>query len=1193
MNSSLSRRARPAALALAAAAATALCLLVASAQAASPTLGLTATDATVGATVKATAQLSGSASASGQIFFAVFGPSDPTCTGSALAESSTAVSGDGSYDSASFSPPTAGSYRWSASYPGDVENDPVAAPCAAISTVAKASPGMIGDASDATVGGTIHDEVTLTGGFSVTGNVTFAVFAPGDTSCATPLATNAVPVTAGQAQSPNFVTGQAGAFRWTASYPGDANNEAVALPCNAVNQTSTVAKASPAMTGDASDATAGGTIHDEATLTGGFSPSGTVTFSVFAPGDTSCATPLATNAVAVVGGQAKSPNFVTAQAGSFRWTASYSGDANNQAVSLPCNSTNQASTVAKASPGMTGDASDATVGGTIHDEVTFSGGISPSGQVTFSVFAPADTTCATPLATNAVTVTAGGAQSPNFVTPQAGTFRWTASYPGDANNQAVSLPCNSANQSSAVAKASPGMTGDASDATVGGPIHGEVTITGGFSATGNVTFSVFAPSDTACATPLATNAVTVTAGEAQSPNFVTAQAGSFRWTASYSGDANNQAVSLPCNSANQASSVAKASPGMTGSASDATVGGPIHDEVTITGGFSATGNVTFSVFAPSDTTCATPLATNAVTIVGGQAKSPNIATGQVGTFRWTASYPGDANNEDISLPCNSANQSSAVDKASPAMTGAASAGAIGGPIHDAVTLTGSFSPSGQVTFSVFAPADTACATPLETSAVAVVAGQAKSTDFVTAQQGTFRWTASYPGDANNEPASLPCNSANQASTVGKAVPSLSGAATSTVVVGGSITDNVTMSAGFGATGELVFRAYGPGDETCSTSLLFERTVPVSGNAVYSPPATPPFVPPTGLYRWTVTYSGDANNQAVSLPCNSPNQASAVGTVPVKLVAAATGATVGGQVSATASIQNGTTPGGVLTFRAFAPSDASCAAEPAFTSTVAVAGNGSYGPVSFTPNKAGSFRWTVAYSGDANHAAATAGCGAATSEVAKAKPAIDGAVKKRASVGTSFRDWATLSGAYAPGGTVTFEIYGPVSGGCGKPAFVNKVAVDGSATVSSDPFIPALPGRYSFVASYSGDATNEATREPCDSADQVVVVEKRTPKLKPLARLKGRRISIRAKLTGAATPSGVVNFRLYRPGDKSCRGRPAFAGGRKVKANGTFILAEYLVSKPGIYRLAVGYSGDPRNRSLKASCAGTQRVRISG
>src|SRR4029077_19571251 len=155
--------------------------------------------------------------------------------------------------------------------------------------------------------------------------------------------------------------------------------------------------------------------------------------------------------------------------------------------------------------------------------------------------------------------------------------------------------------------------------------------------------------------------------------------------------------------------------------------------------------------------------------------------------------------------------------------------------------------------------------------------------------------------------SLGCGSANQASSVSKASPTLEGTATSAVTVGSPITDNATLSGGFTAGGQLVFRAFGPGDATCATTAKYEATVPVNGNGSYSPPG---FAPGPGLYRWTVTYVGDANNEAASSACGAANQASTVSKASPTLEGTATSAvTVGSPITDNATLSGGFTAGG--------------------------------------------------------------------------------------------------------------------------------------------------------------------------------------------------------------------------------------------------------------------------------------------
>jgi hypothetical protein len=247
-----------------------------------------------------------------------------------------------------------------------------------------------------------------------------------------------------------------------------------------------------------------------------------------------------------------------------------------------------------------------------------------------------------------------------------------------------------------------------------------------------------------------------------------------------------------------------------------------------------------------------------------------------------------------------------------------------------------------------------------------------------------------------------------------------------------------------------------------------------------------------------------------------------------------------------------------------------------------------------PGRVGTFRWAVSYSGDANHAPAETKCGAAMSSIGQARPTIASGVEGRGVVGRSFRVTATIGGGYAPTGTITFRIYdqSKTVAGCVVLLATNTVPVAGNGTVRSAPFVPRRPARYAFTAGYSGDAANQAATEPCAPSARAAQVVKRRPKVKPRARLiGGRRISIRARLSGAASPSGMVSFRLYRPGDTRCRRGSVFSGGVSVRSNGAYLLAQYAATRPGVYRLSVSYSGDLRNRRYSGSCSDAQQIRI--
>ena len=310
-----------------------------------------------------------------------------------------------------------------------------------------------------------------------------------------------------------------------------------------------------------------------------------------------------------------------------------------------------------------------------------------------------------------------------------------------------------------------------------------------------------------------------------------------------------------------------------------------------------------------------------------------------------------------------------------------------------------------------------------------------------------------------------------------------------------------------------------------------------------------------------------------------------------LTASATAAGLGGPVSAAAVLAGGTNPGGQITFAAYAPSNAACSGAAAFTSTVAVTGNGPYASAPFVPAQAGAFRWIVAYSGDGFHPPAATACGIATSTVAKAVPAIVAAVKRKLTVGDTFQVKALLSGAQAPTGLVTFTVYGPNPSGCGRPLAVDKVKVSAAGPTLSDPFTAERPGRYLFVAEYSGDASNQVASQACEAAG-TAAVGKRKPRLKPRARRKGRRIVIGARLANAVSPTGKIRFRLYGPGDNSCHRKPAFGGAQKVGDNGYYSLAKYFAHRRGTYRLRVIYSGDATNKRSAVSCKSAKhKIRI--
>ncbi|MGI8686761.1 MAG: hypothetical protein ACR2MO_17005 [Acidimicrobiales bacterium] len=98
------------------------------------------------------------------------------------------------------------------------------------------------------------------------------------------------------------------------------------------NENVTVNRAAPTIVTLASDAVVlGGSVRDTATLSGGASPTGTITFNVFGPDNATCSgTPASTSTRTVSdNGSYTSDPYTPAATGRYRFVATYSGDANN------------------------------------------------------------------------------------------------------------------------------------------------------------------------------------------------------------------------------------------------------------------------------------------------------------------------------------------------------------------------------------------------------------------------------------------------------------------------------------------------------------------------------------------------------------------------------------------------------------------------------------------------------------------------------------------------------------------------------------------------------------------------------------------------------------------------------------------------------------------------------------------------
>ena len=385
-----------------------------------------------------------------------------------------------------------------ASYPGDSAN---AGSSGAATLVVQATPSISTALSSTTaaVGQPVTDSATLTGGASAGGTVTYYFYADGACGSGQTQVGARVTVTGGvvPASAPQTFT-SLGSYSWNAAYSGDGNNVGAASACEPL----TVQEASPTVTTLVSPSTitlttTSGSATDAVTVTGGFAPTGTITFQV---SKDSCSTTAvagfpsssSSDSKTVSGnGVYTSDSFAPPGAGIFYWEVTYSGDANNNAFSL-CGGTGESLSVAPASPtiGTTLSSSAITVGNVVTDSAILAGGFHPGGAVAYFYYIDGACTAGETLVGSPVAVSAGvvpdSASQPFTLT---GSHSWNAAYSGDPNNGPVTSAC----EPLAVNPASPSLSTyvDPSSITIGGLAADYATFTGGYGPTGTITYAVY------------------------------------------------------------------------------------------------------------------------------------------------------------------------------------------------------------------------------------------------------------------------------------------------------------------------------------------------------------------------------------------------------------------------------------------------------------------------------------------------------------------------------------------------------------------------------------------------------------------------------------------------------------------------------------------------------------------------------
>jgi hypothetical protein len=880
----------------------------------------------------------------------------------------------------------------------------------------------------------IFDTAILSGGSKPSGTITFRLFGPNDSRCSGSPASESSAIVNGDGayRSGSFAPGAAGVYRWVVEYSGDTNNDSAGpTACGSDTETVVIDRATPTLASTASanarprsvrgrpsqgavrrvrGATASQDIYDTADLEGARSPNGTLTFELFGPDDATCSGGAIFRSVVPVQGNGlhNSAPYTPTAAGTYRWTVRYSGDANNKpAGATDCGIDAETVVISAAKPAIVTAASpEVSVGHLISDSAALSDGSRPTGKIEFKLYAPSDRNCSrTPAGTSSVDVSGNGTyDSRPFIPKRVGKYRWIATYSGDQDNESATTACGDAGEQVLVLpKPQPrllALTTTASPAVPSGsPVH-DTAVLSGTDPTGSITFRAYGPDASNCrSNPVAVSNVAVHGnGSYDSDEFTPAAVGTYQWVASYSGDEANGPARTACNDAGESVSVSRADPAIrTFALRKRPLGLAVRDLARLSGASNPHGLIIFRLYGPDDTNCSRPPAFRAVQRVIGKRVnvSPKVTPQRAGTYRWTATYTGDRHNNRAATACGESGETAVVLPRRPALATSASPPAYlhrkavrvlgaGRSIYDAATLRGGLAPTGAITFALYGPGDTTCsrAPVFETATSVAGNGIYNSAAFDPVLSGTYRWVATYSGDANNRGAGpTSCgDSAEQVRVTIPADPILTTSASQAVTLGGAIHDTAHLSHGARPTGTITFRMYSPGATACRGTPVFTSTVTVSGNDDYDSKSFVPAKP--GAYRWVAVYSGDSrNHRAGPTACDEPAETAVVRPskiVPIAptLSTTASPATgVGAPLTDVAHLRGGVAPFGAITFSLYGPDDTTCSAPPAFTSTVAVNGNGDYASAQFTPPLPGTYRWVATYSGDAlNTGAGPTACG---------------------------------------------------------------------------------------------------------------------------------------------------------------------------------------------------------------------------
>ncbi len=700
--------------------------------------------------------------AGGTVTYTVY--TDSSCTQGAQPAGVKTVTNGSVPDSDPLTFNTPGDYYWQAIYSGDANNNGATSNCVdehlVVNKINSTTVTVIHNTSEQVVtsidaGSTVHDKATVTGSGPIpTGTVTFNWFI--NNSCTVPAGSTSTPQTlsGGMVDATSFSQGPLGAgnYSFQAIYSGDNIYNGSTGNCEPL----TVNKVTPSLSTEIHDVSEavvnsvalGSSVHDKATISGGYNPSGNVTFTFFNNG--TCA-PAGTDAgtVALSGGVAHPSNSQgPLGAGSYSFQAHYNGDNSNNAVDAQCESLNVnkaqlsiSTTVHDASHTVIADNAHVALGTMAHDNATVTGGVAgfalPAISFNFDSLAIANGSTdagfdATSVATSALTP---------------GPHKFNATVAGDNNYLGATSsdePFVVDQGATVTATVLKNALGDAtidngSNVPLGTSVYDTATVTPtpAGTPTGTVTYQFY--SAVACSGSHVDQVVNLSAGLVpNSSNQTSLVSGDYGFVAVYSGDSNYTGSTGACEpfhvnkgQLTVSTTIHDVNHNPTTSAA---LGSVVHDTASIGGqvdSIAPTGAVTFTF----GSTCGQGAIATDPNLDSGNSRSVDTSPLAAGSYNFQASVAGDANYDGATSSCEPLTINKAQLTISTTVHDSAhnditngSIG-VGSTAHDNATVTGgvagfplpttSFTFDGGAIGNSASPEASFSATSVDTSALAV------------------------------------------------------------------------------------------------------------------------------------------------------------------------------------------------------------------------------------------------------------------------------------------------------------------------------------------------------------------------------------------------------------------------------------------------------------------------------------------